>query len=130
MVRELLGPKWSLVSGFAVAFVLYTLVYAYVSGGGSIIEQSITSITGTAPPRLLNSLVFALLLTVFIWWSSEAVDKFSILLVAEWSYLTFISLSGLITQLRVCTLQARDRRAWGTGNSGGTLPLHRFNKCH
>ena len=115
MVRELLGPKWSLVNGFAVAFVLYTLVYAYVSGGGSIIEQSITSITGTAPPRLLNSLVFALLLTVFIWWSSEAVDKFSILLVGGMVISYFISVSGMITHLRVDTLLDRN------GGGGGEM---------
>lgn len=107
MVRELLGPKWSLVNGFAVAFVLYTLVYAYVSGGGSIIAQSITSITGDAPPRLVNSLIFALLLTVFIWWSSEAVDKFSILLVGGMVVAYFISISGMMTHLRVDTLLDR-----------------------
>lgn len=108
MVRELLGPGWSFVNGFAVAFVLYTLVYAYVSGGGSIIAQSITSITGDAPPRLLNSLIFALLLTIFIWWGSEAVDRFSILLVGGMVVSYFISISGMMTHLRVDTLLDRN----------------------
>ncbi len=108
MVRELLGPRWSFVNGFAVAFVLYTLVYAYVSGGGSIIAQSITSITGDAPPRLLNSLIFALLLTIFIWWGSEAVDRFSILLVGGMVVSYFISISGMMTHLRVDTLLDRN----------------------
>ena len=101
MVRDLLGPKWSFANGCAVAFVLYTLIYAYVSGGGSIIEQSITSMTGDAPPRILSSLVFALLLTTFIWWSAKAVDRFSILLVGGMVITYLFSISGMVTHLRI-----------------------------
>ena len=33
LVQDTLGPVWSTINGLAVAFVLYILVYAYVSGG-------------------------------------------------------------------------------------------------
>ena len=41
LVRDTLGPAWSAVNGFSVAFVLYILVYAYVSGGGSTVQQTL-----------------------------------------------------------------------------------------
>ena len=37
LVQDTLGPVWSTINGLAVAFVLYILVYAYVSGGGSTV---------------------------------------------------------------------------------------------
>ena len=80
LVRELLGPFWSTLNGLAVAFVLYTLVYAYVSGGGSVVQQSLAPLLGGTPPRLLSSLFFALLLTACVWWSSKMVDRLSVLL--------------------------------------------------
>ena len=46
MVNRTLGPAWSLINGLAVAFVLYTLVYAYVSGGGSVVQQAMQSSWG------------------------------------------------------------------------------------
>ena len=36
LVQNTLGSFWSVLNGFSVAFVLYTLVYAYVSSGGSV----------------------------------------------------------------------------------------------
>ena len=39
LVRELLGPAWTAINGLSVAFVLYILVYAYVSGGGSVVQH-------------------------------------------------------------------------------------------
>ena len=40
LVQDTLGPVWSTINGLAVAFVLYILVYAYVSGGGSTVQQT------------------------------------------------------------------------------------------
>ena len=59
-------------STVSVAFVLYTPVYAYVSGGGSVLQHALTPFLGVEPPRLLTSLFFALLLVACIWWSFES----------------------------------------------------------
>ena len=104
LVRDLLGPAWSAANGIAVAFVLYILVYAYVSCGGSIIQQSLTPFLGTAPPRILSSLFFALLLAACIWWSSRAVDRFSVLLMGGMVLTFVISVSGMLGNLRLSTL--------------------------
>ena len=38
LVQDTLGPVWSTINGLAVAFVLYILVYAYVSGGVFLVD--------------------------------------------------------------------------------------------
>lgn len=101
LVRSLLGSGWSVVNGFSVAFVLYTLVYAYVSGGGSVVQHMLTPLLGNAPPRLLTSLIFAGLLAICIWWSSRAVDRFSIVLMAGMVVALAISISGMLANMNV-----------------------------
>ena len=102
MVRETLGPVWSAVNGLSVAFVLYTLVYAYVSGGGSVVAQSLASTFGIEAPRTLASLLFSLLLTGCVWWSSKAVDRFSIIMMGGMVITFLLSIGGMI-----------DRAHWG-----------------
>ncbi len=104
LVREQLGPIWSTHNGLAVAFVLYTLVYAYVSGGGSVVQQSLAPLLGGTPPRLLSSLFFALLLTACVWWSSKMVDRLSVLLMGGMALSFLLSISGMIGHIRLDTL--------------------------
>ena len=96
MVNRTLGPIWSLINGLAVAFVLYTLVYAYVSGGGSVVQQAMQSSWGYAPPRVLTSLFFSLLLTACVWWSSQMVDRLSVILMGGMIITFFLSVGGMI----------------------------------
>lgn len=56
LVQDTLGPVWSTINGLAVAFVLYILVYAYVSGGGSTVQQTIMAVTGSDPGMMSSSL--------------------------------------------------------------------------
>lgn len=100
LVLSLLGRKWAAVNGFSVAFVLYTLVYAYVSGGGSVAERALAPALGIAPPRLLSSLLFAGLLAACIWWSSKAVDRFSIILMFGMVITLVISIGGMLGAMR------------------------------
>lgn len=121
LVRDLLGPAWNTVNGMAVAFVLYTLVYAYVSGGGSIVQQGLLSSSGMVVSRPLGSLAFALTLMAFIWWSSTAVDRFSVLLVGG-MVVTFIgSISGMMGHLRLDYLLDASADGNGTGLDGNTI---------
>lgn len=108
LVLDLLGRGWSIANGLAVAFVLYILVYAYVSGGGSVIQQSMTSVLGVEPPRIVASLFFALLLAACIWWSSRAVDRFSVLLMGGMVITFLLSIGGMIDNLKLSTLLDSD----------------------
>lgn len=112
LVRELLGPTWTVINGLSVAFVLYILVYAYVSGGGSVVQHALTPVLGSEPPRLLTSLLFALLLAACIWWSSRAVDRFSVLLMGGMVIALLLSMCGMFRHLRLDVLL-------DTGGGGG-----------
>ncbi len=100
LVSRLLGPRLSMLNGLAVAFVLYTLVYAYVSGGGSVVQHALAPLLGQEPPRLLTSLIFSLLLMAAVWWSHRAVDRLSIILMAGMVFTLIFSMSGMLKRLR------------------------------
>lgn len=108
MVRETLGPRWNAFNGFSLAFVLYTLVYAYVSGGGSVVGHALAAALGAEPPRALTSLLFSLLLAGCVWWSSRAVDRFSVILMGGMIVTFLLSVGGMI-----------DRARWGNLLGGG-----------
>lgn len=104
LVRSLLSPFWASLNGLSIAFVLYTLVYAYVSGGGSVVQHALTPLLGVEPPRILTSLLFASLLAVCIWWSSKAVDRLSIILMGGMAISLTLAICGMAGNLRVSTL--------------------------
>lgn len=101
LTRALLGPFWAALNGFSVAFVLYTLVYAYVSGGGSVVQHMLTPLLGVAPPRILTSLLFASLLAVCIWWSHRAVDRLSLIFMLGMVLALCVSVSGMLGHLNL-----------------------------
>lgn len=116
LVCELLGRSWSRVNGFAVCFVLYTLVYAYVSGGGSVLQQALGRTIGFEPPRILAGLIFSLLLAACVWWSSRAVDRLSTILMAGMVVTLVMSMSGMLGSVSTGCLFTGEGRAvfiWG-----------------
>ena len=80
LVQDTLGPVWSTINGLAVAFVLYILVYAYVSGGGSTVQQTVMAVTGNDPGMMGSSLFFSLIRMACVWWSTRFVDRLSVIL--------------------------------------------------
>lgn len=102
VVKSLLGPGWSLVTGFAVVFVLYSLTYAYIFVGGGLTQNSLMTISGwlTDQPlqvsRELSSVVFLLVLATSVWISTKVVDRFSTLLIAGMLASFFLSTSSLL----------------------------------
>lgn len=101
MTRQLLGRGWTTINGLSVAFVLYTLVYAYVSGGGSVVQQALKPFIEFPPPRFFSSLLFALLLAACIWWSSRAVDRLSTIFMGGMVITLVLSMSGMLGHLQL-----------------------------
>lgn len=104
LARSLLSPFWTTLNGLSVAFVLYTLVYAYVSGGGSVVQQALMPVLPFPPPRLLASLFFALLLAACIWWSSKAVDRLATVFMGGMVITLVLSMCGMLSHLRLPVL--------------------------
>ena len=102
VVRGLLGPGWSLVTGLAVAFVLYSLTYAYIFVGGGLTQNSLITINGwfTEQPlqisREVSSVVFLLVLATSVWISTKVVDRFATLLIGGMLISFFMSTGSLL----------------------------------
>lgn len=74
-VKDTLGTTWNTINGLGVAFVLYVLLYAYISGGGSVVNYTLNAIFSTAPPLKVSGfvfvVVFSLIVTISIHWVSR-----------------------------------------------------------
>lgn len=104
LVKDTLGSGWSLLNGASVAFVLYILVYAYVSGGGSIMRHTMLAVTGYEPSKFVAGLLLALALTACVWRSTWIVDRFSVIMMGGMVVTFVLSMSGLLTEIRLNVL--------------------------
>lgn len=100
-VRGTLGQGWNAVNGVSLAFVLYILTYAYISGGGSIVQLTMESATGYAPPRTLAGLVFALSLAFIVWFSTGLVGRVTAALIGGMLITFLLSAAGLAQQVQL-----------------------------
>lgn len=77
MTKALLPTSLRMLNGLSVMFVSYILVYAYISGGGSMLGHSLQSGLGIEIEQSLSSFIFALLLGLIVSFSTKAVDRFT-----------------------------------------------------
>ena len=77
IVRSVLGPRIAWINNLAIAFIMYILMYAYITAGASILEHSLSSSIGLEqlPARGNLSLLFALVIGVFVWLGTSTVSK-------------------------------------------------------
>jgi tryptophan-specific transport protein len=112
LVRGTLGKTWNVINGILLAFLLYVLDYAYISGGGSIVNQTLMSMVGFSPPQFVSGLLFAGVLGFVVWLSTRAVDRVITILIFG-MIITFALASANLT------LTAEVGRLFNTGESGG-----------
>ncbi len=77
IVRNVLGPTWAWINDVSIAFIMVILMYAYITAGAGIIQSSLSTLlgaSGTAPPAFL-SVVFAVLIGVFVWLGTTLVSR-------------------------------------------------------
>ncbi len=103
VVKDLLGPRWNLVTGLAVTFVLYSLTYAYIFVGGGLTQNSLSALSGwllqqpLQPSREFASVVFLLVLATSVWVSTKVVDRFATLLIGG-MLISFLLSTGALLQ--------------------------------
>ena len=106
VVKDLLGQGWNVINGLSVAFVLYILNYAYITSGGGITEGFINQLLSSEQHtvqigRVSGSLIFCLVLAVFVWFSTKAVDRFTTVLIGGMVIAFILSIAGLISSVKV-----------------------------
>ncbi|MDD1780052.1 aromatic amino acid transporter [Enterovibrio sp. ZSDZ35] len=76
VTKDLLGSKVNLFNNITVYFVGGILLYAYITSSGLILQE----ITGLSSQ--LTSIIFVLVFSLFVWHSTRAVDRISVVLIA------------------------------------------------
>jgi tryptophan-specific transport protein len=106
IVNGILGAKWNLATSIGMAFLMYILIYAYISAGGNIINHTLASITGSNSPIPQNtsSLFFAFFFAAVIWMGTTLVSRLCTVLMigTAVSYLMFNS--GLVLHVEISKL--------------------------
>lgn len=104
LVKNNLGQFASIINGFSVAFVLYILLYAYVDGSGSVIQDAFQMNFELDVPKPMAGLVFAIVLSLLVWWGAKAVDRVSTILMMAMFITLFVALTGLLSSISVPNL--------------------------
>jgi len=107
LTRETLGNFWRIVNGLSIAFVLYILAYAYISGGGSIVNHSLEA-AGIELPQSLAGLVFALGLAFIVFISTKAVDRITTIMLGGMIITFFLAVGNLLIEIDTVKLFTPD----------------------
>jgi len=106
LVRSNLGNVWAAINNVSIAFIMFILMYAYITAGAGILDKSLASTTGESIklPRPLLSFVFACVVALFIWFGTSMVSRVSTLLMVAMC-LTFVTAnSGLLASFEFSVL--------------------------
>ncbi len=80
MIQGTLGKHWNQINGVLLLFLLYILLYAFISGSGSIANHTMTSTLGYAPPQFATGAIIAISLSVVVSIGTRAVDRITTIL--------------------------------------------------
>lgn len=75
LAKSLLGKKGQYIANFAVLFLFYSLCSAYIAGGGSQLQNKLTSLVNISIAPQAGSILFALIIGGIITLGTETVDK-------------------------------------------------------
>ena len=105
MTKTLLSPALRLINGLSVLFVSYILIYAYISGGGSMLEHSLQSGLDINISQSASSFIFAILLGLIVSFSTGAVDRFTSAMLGGMVITFCIAMFGLLNNAEFSQLQ-------------------------
>ena len=106
IVKASLGPRWALFNNLGIAFVMYILMYAYFSAGGSIVEQTVLKPIGLQAviPQNIAGLVFGLIIALLVWSGASMVSKVCTVLLIAMAITFTLANSGLLLHLEIARL--------------------------
>jgi tryptophan-specific transport protein len=106
IVNGILGAKWNLATSIGMAFLMYILIYAYISAGGNIINHTFASITGGASPisQNVSSVLFAAFFATLIWFGTTLVSRLCTVLMIGMAVSYLLFNSGLVLHVEIFKL--------------------------
>ena len=109
VTRDVLGAPVNVINNLAVYFVGGILLYAYITTMGLMLHGISGGSLGTTAASILACVIGG----AFVWHSTRAVDRISVLLIVFMVATFLFSIYGLLSGVRLDTLLNRD------GGSGG-----------
>lgn len=107
LTRVILGQFWRVVSGASIAFVLYILTYAYISGGSSIVNHSLQEV-GWSLPQSVAGFIFAAALATIVLISTKAVDRITTIMLGGMIITFFLAIGNLLFEIDTSKLLQPD----------------------
>ncbi|WP_244230763.1 aromatic amino acid transporter [Vibrio ouci] len=98
ITKDLLGSKVAVITNLSVYFVGGTLLYAYTTSSGLIIQEF------TRLDHQWASILFVAICSLFVWYSPLLVSRISVLLIIFVFVSFIIILSGLLPEIQVHNL--------------------------
>ncbi|MBB6521070.1 aromatic amino acid transport family protein [Pseudoteredinibacter isoporae] len=111
-VKDGLGPWWNRLSNFLIAFIFYILLYAYISGGASILEASLKQHFSLGISTLWASIIFAIALSSIVWVSGLFTSRALTILMVSMGMAFALSMSGLLSDIKMEYLQPSSDNAY------------------
>lgn len=103
IVKDLLGHQWNIINGLSVAFVLYILIYAYITSGGGLtagyLNQFLPAL-GFEFGQTSGSLIFCVIFALFVWLSTKAVDRMTTILIIGMVVSFVLSMGDLLGSVK------------------------------
>ncbi|RLV59188.1 tryptophan permease [Parashewanella curva] len=103
LTKTILGNFWRTVSGISIAFLMYVLTYAYVSGGGSVVNHSLNAI-GLSLPQGWAGLVFAGVLAAIVIIGTKHVGRISTIMLGGMLITFFMATGNLLLDVEPAKL--------------------------
>lgn len=96
MTKDLLGKGWNAINSLSLIFVMYILLYAYITSGGGLTAKYLSALSGSEIGTSAGSIALTLLFGVFVWLSTKAVDRVASVLMIGMVVSFFVAAFGLM----------------------------------
>lgn len=108
VVKQKLGPAWALLNNLSIAFIMYVLMYAFTTAGGSILDFTLGIFVSaeSLPSRPYLSIIFTLAIALLIWAGSSSVSRFSGLALAIMLVLLGLVVANLSGMVKLSNLES------------------------
>jgi tryptophan-specific transport protein len=108
LIRGSLGGGWARINNVSICFIMFILMYAYITAGAGILGSSVAHLLADnrVVPRPVFSLIFASIAGLSIWFGTSAVSRISTVLMVAMCVSFLTANSGLLGSLDPAILLA------------------------
>lgn len=99
-IGQTLGSRWNRLNNFTLVFVLYILSYAFISGGGSIVAQTLRGGFGLGLPPMIAGLLFSSAIALVVWLGTTMVGRITAIIIAGMAISFALSIGQLLSGIR------------------------------